>query len=96
MNNNNNNNGLAHNDNSNYSGNEMVRDKVLMAQATAQEPKLQKLLEYTPDTWIADSGASCHITNDNTGLYDVEYLKVVRFTESISIAREFNKSNGIT
>ena len=25
---------------------------------------------FTKNTWIWDSGASCHITNDDTGLYD--------------------------
>ena len=26
---------------------------------------------FTKNTWIGDLGASCHITNNNTGLYDV-------------------------
>ena len=26
---------------------------------------------FTKNNWIKDSGASCHITNDNTGLYDI-------------------------
>jgi len=26
-------------------------------------------------TWIADSGATCHITNDPTGLYDIEHME---------------------
>ena len=26
---------------------------------------------FTKNTWIRDSGASCHITNNDTGLYDV-------------------------
>ena len=26
---------------------------------------------FTKNTWIGDSGASCHITNNNTGLYDI-------------------------
>ena len=26
---------------------------------------------FTKNTWIKDSGASCHITNDDTGLYDI-------------------------
>ena len=26
---------------------------------------------FTRNTWIRDSGASCHITNDDTGIYDV-------------------------
>ncbi len=29
----------------------------------------------TAKTWIADSGASSHITNDDTGLYDVQEVK---------------------
>ena len=26
---------------------------------------------FTKNIWIRDSGASCHITNDNTGLYNI-------------------------
>ena len=26
---------------------------------------------FTKNTWIGDSGVSCHITNNNTGLYDI-------------------------
>ena len=26
---------------------------------------------FTKNTWIRDLGASCHITNDDTGLYDI-------------------------
>ena len=26
---------------------------------------------FTKNTWIGDSGASCHITNGDTGMYDV-------------------------
>ena len=26
---------------------------------------------FTKNTWIGDSGASCHITNNDTGLYDI-------------------------
>ena len=26
---------------------------------------------FTKNTWIRDSGASCHITNDDIGLYDI-------------------------
>ena len=29
------------------------------------------LFLFTKNTWIGDSGASCHITNNNTGLYNV-------------------------
>jgi len=28
-------------------------------------------------TWIADSGATCHITNDPTGLYDIEHMETL-------------------
>ena len=26
---------------------------------------------FMKNTWIGDSGAFCHITNNNTGLYDI-------------------------
>ena len=26
---------------------------------------------FTRNSWIGDSGASCHITNDDTGMYDI-------------------------
>ena len=26
---------------------------------------------FTKNTWIGDSGASCHIANDDAGMYDV-------------------------
>ena len=35
----------------------------------------------TMNTWIEDSGASCHITNDDTGLYDVTNIN-----ESIQVS----------
>ena len=41
------------------------------------------------DIWIADSGATSHMTNDNTGLYDVE-----AYNSSVSIGN--GKSIGIT
>ena len=31
----------------------------------------ETLHSFTKNTWINDSGASCHITNENTGLYNV-------------------------
>ena len=30
---------------------------------------------FTKNTWIGDSGASCHITNDTNGMYDVINIK---------------------
>ena len=30
---------------------------------------------FTKNTWIGNSGASCHITNDDTGLYNVTNIK---------------------
>jgi len=30
--------------------------------------------KITNKTWIADSGATCHITNEKTGLYDTESI----------------------
>ena len=29
---------------------------------------------FTESTWYGDSGASCHITNDDTDMYDVEEI----------------------
>ena len=29
---------------------------------------------FTKNTWIGDSGVSCHITDDDTGLYDITYI----------------------
>jgi hypothetical protein len=28
-----------------------------------------------PHTWIGDTGASCHLTNSDDGMYDVEVIK---------------------
>ncbi len=32
----------------------------------------QSFYPFTSRTWIGDSGASCFITNDPTGIYDAE------------------------
>ncbi len=36
--------------------------------------------KLTEDTWIADSGATCHITNSMEGMFDIEDVR-----ESIKI-----------
>jgi hypothetical protein len=36
-----------------------------------------------PNTWLADSGASCHLTNSDDGIFDVQ---VISLPESISSA----------
>ena len=40
---------------------------------------------FLRNTWIRDSGVSCHITNDNNGMYDV-----------IDIDKSIQGSSGIT
>ena len=60
------------NDSANYNSTDK-KDTVLMTMN--QKPTIKKLSEYTPDTWIADTGASCHITNEDTGMYDTMLLK---------------------
>ena len=35
------------------------------------EKKKVRFTDYTKNTWIDDSSASCHITNDESGMYDV-------------------------
>ena len=40
-------------------------------------PSIGKLLYiFTKNTWISDSRASCHVTNDGVGLYDVIIVNV--------------------
>ena len=35
---------------------------------------LAKSIELNENTWISDIGASCHMTNDDTGMYDVKTI----------------------
>jgi len=44
-------------------------------QETALMATTMKVVSET--TWIADSGATCHITNDSTGLYDIEPMETL-------------------
>ena len=47
---------------------------------------------FTKNTWIRDSGASCHITNDNTGLYDITDIdKSIQGSSSIIPATKKGK-----
>ena len=46
----------------------MKKNSVLMAIGAVSK----KLME---DTWVADSGATCHVTNKLKGLYNVESIK---------------------
>jgi hypothetical protein len=32
---------------------------------------------FTDNTWIGDTGSSCHIVNDDTGLYDITPISEV-------------------
>ena len=34
----------------------------------------QSFCFFTKHTWIGDLGASCHITNNDTGMYDVTHI----------------------
>ena len=47
---------------------------------------------FTNNTWIGDSGASCHITNDNTGLYDISDIdKLIQGSSGILLAAKKGK-----
>ena len=47
---------------------------------------------FTKNTWIGDSGASCHITNDNTGLYDISDIdKLIQGSSGILLAAKKGK-----
>ncbi len=48
----------------------------------------QSFYPFTSRTWIGDSGASCFITNDPTGIYDAEPIN-----ESIEAANGLMKAN---
>ena len=37
----------------------------------------QAYLPFTHDTWIGDSGSSCHLDNDDSGMYDVRMINDV-------------------
>ena len=41
------------------------QEHVLMADMLKQYNKLEE------NTWLCDSGAACHLTNDSTGVYDI-------------------------
>ena len=41
------------------------QEHVLMADMLKQYNKLEE------NTWLCDSGATCHLTNDPTGVYDI-------------------------
>ncbi len=47
----------------------------------------QSFYPFTSRTWIGDSGASCFITNDPTGIYDAEPIN-----ESIEAANGLMKA----
>ena len=47
---------------------------------------MQSFHTFTRNTWIGDLGASCHITNDNMGLYVVTNIET-------SVANKLGKYN---
>ena len=47
---------------------------------------------FTKNTWIGDLGVSCHITKDNTGLYDITDIdKTIQGSSSIMPAMKKSK-----
>ena len=47
---------------------------------------------FTKNTWIGDSGVSCHVTNNDTGLYDVTDInKSIQGSSSIMPAMKKGK-----
>ena len=47
---------------------------------------------FTINTWIRDSGASCHITNDNIGIYDIIIFdELIQGSSSIMSAMKMGK-----
>ena len=38
------------------------------------EDGITSYLPFTHDTWIGDSGSSCHLDNDDSGMYDVQMI----------------------
>ncbi len=47
------------------------QEHILMARTVESYDKLSK------NTWLCDSGATCHLTNDDSGLYDVQEVNEV-------------------
>jgi len=54
---------------------ERKTETVNATQETALMAMTMKAVSET--TWIADSGATCHITNDLTGLYDIGHVETL-------------------
>ena len=47
---------------------------------------------FTNKTWIGDSGASCHLDNDGSGMYDVEDINdIIGMTDGKSTVRATKK-----
>ena len=84
--------------------NEENRDQLLMV-SEKENGKLQykKMEKYSENIWIADTGASCHMTNNDTGMYDIKIpkedyitvannqeLKVVKIGKIDMIAKQEN------
>ena len=47
---------------------------------------------FTKNTWIGDSGASCHITNNDNGMYDIiDIHKLIQGSSSIMSAMKKGK-----
>ena len=67
-------------------GSSMNNNAILMVSNSEHQPITRKLDEYTPDIWIADTGASCHITNNDTGMFNTQTLK----DDYITVADDHN------
>ena len=50
------------------------------------------LYSFTKNTWIGDSGASCHITDNDTSMYDIIYIdELIHGSSSIMPAMKKGK-----
>ncbi len=56
---------------SGYSETQCDHDETLLA---ANEGENKQKAKYTSNTWVADSGASCHMTNSDLGMMNVKHI----------------------
>ena len=53
---------------------------------------MNTFFSFTKNTWIGDLGASCHITNDDTGLYNINDInELIQGSSSIMPATKKGK-----
>ena len=53
---------------------------------------MNTFFSFTKNTWIGDLGASCHITNDDTGLYNINDInELIQGSSSIMPATKKSK-----